>query len=153
LNFNSLSPGEKLIFACGVILLILSFMPWFRLGATALPLVERTAWSNLVSALGVIAGILMVLQILLSRFGTAKLPTPKLPWGQVHLILGVFALVMILAQALIGDTYSIPSLGGAQIDLERRPSLILGTLAAFGLAYGGFVRSKEPEGAGGGGYI
>lgn len=150
MNFNSLSPGEKLIVGCGVSLLILSFMPWFRFGGTAVPLIERTAWSNLISALGVIAGILMVLQVLLTRFGTAKLPTPKMKWGQVHLVLGVFALVLILAQALIGDSYSTPALPGIELDLERRPSLILGTLAAFGLAYGGFVRSKEPEDAGGG---
>jgi hypothetical protein len=142
-NFSRLSPGEKLIFGCGLALLILSFMPWFKLVS-----IERTAWSNLISSLGVIAGILMVLQILLTRFGSAKLPTPKLPWGQVHLILGVFAMVMVFAQALIGDTFVVPGFG--EVTLERRPSLILGTLAAFGLAYGGYVRSKEREGAGGG---
>lgn len=148
MNFSTLSPAEKVIFGSGIALLILSFMPWFKFGPY-----ERSAWSNLISSLGVIAGILMVLQIILTRWGSAKLPLPKLPWGQVHLILGVFALVMVLAQALVGDTLTTPALPGlpsVQLDLERRPSLILGTLAALGLAYGGFVRSKEPEGAGGG---
>ena len=153
MNFSHLSPAEKLIFGCGIALLILSFMPWFAVGAAAS--LRQKAWSNLISALGVIAGILMVLQIAVSRFGTGKLPVPKLPWGRVHLVLGVFALVMVLAQALMGGTVTTPALPGlpaVEIQLERRPSLILGVLAAFGLAYGGFARSKEPESAGGSGY-
>ena len=150
MNFSNLSPAEKLIFGCGIALLILSFMPWFAVGGAAA--FQRNAWSNLISTLGVIAGILMVLQIAFTKFGSGKLPMPKLPWGRVHLALGVFALVMVLGQALIGDSITTPAFQGLpslEVDLDRRPSLILSTLAAFGLAYGGFARSKEPEGAGG----
>jgi polyferredoxin len=137
MDLNKLSPGEKIIAGSGVALVIFSFLPWFGLGGGS-----HSAWSNPLSSFGVLIGIVMLAQIAIARFTTAKLPKPPVPWGQVHLILGVLAFALILLQAIIGD--KVGALGFS-VTLDRKFGLFLGLLAAAGLAYGGFMRSKEPE--------
>ncbi len=141
MDLDKLSPAERIIAACGVALAIVSFFPWFGLAGGT-----RNAWKNPLSALAVLVGIAMVAQIVLTRFTTAKLPSPPVPWGQVHLILGVLALALALLQFLIGDevTLGVPGMR-VSVELDREFGSFLGVLAAAGLAYGGFRRSKEPE--------
>jgi hypothetical protein len=138
---DKLSPAEKIIAACGVALAIVSFFPWFGLAGGT-----RNAWKNPLSSFAVLVGIVMVAQILLSRFTTTKLPAPPVPWGRVHLILGVLALVLALLQFVVGDevTARVADVR-VSVELDREFGLFLGVLAAAGLAYGGFRRSKEPE--------
>lgn len=142
MDFNKLSQGERIILISGVLLLVFSFFPWFGLDLLAIE-VKRTAWDNVLSLLAVLVGIVMVLQVVLANFTTVKLPAPPVPWGRVHLGLGVLVLVLVLLQVLLGD-----EIGG--VDLDRKIGAILGLLAALGLAAGGFLRSKEPETAVGG---
>ena len=137
MDLSKLSQGEKAIAGSAVVLLIASFLPWFKLDlGIAEP--SRNGWGNVLSMLGILVGLVMLLQIVLAKFTTTKLPTPPVPWGRVHLILGVAAFALILLQAVVGDSV----LG---VDLDRAFGLFIGVLAAAGLAYGGFVRSKEPE--------
>lgn len=138
MDLNKLTTGEKLIAGSGLALFIFSFFPWFGAG----DIIKHTAWSNFLSFIAVLLGVAMAAQVLISKFTTAKLPTPPVPWGRVHLILGVAALALVLLQALIGDTVTVLGISG---DLDRKFGLFLGIVAAGGLAYGGFVRSKEPE--------
>ena len=142
MDLSKLSPAEKIIAASGVVLLLVSFFDWFGIAGGGV-----TAWDNVWSALAVLVGIVMVLQILIARFSTAKLPTLPVPWGQVHLILGVLALGLVILQLAIGDKVEV---GGITVlELERKIGVFLGLIAAAGLAYGGFLRSKEPEVASG----
>jgi len=137
MDFNKLSQGEKIIVVSGVLLLVFSFFPWFGLGEGS-----HNAWDNVLSLLAVLIGVVMVLQVVLANFTTVQLPALPVPWGQVHLGLGVLALVLVLLQLLVGDKVNVVV---AEIELDRKVGVILGLLAAIGLAAGGFLRSKEPE--------
>jgi hypothetical protein len=139
MDLTKLSPAEKIIAGSGVALLLFSFFPWFGLGGGS-----HNAWDNFLSAIAVLLGIVMVAQVALTKFTTAKLPNPPVPWGQVHLILGVATLVLVLLQLIIGDKVEA---FGLSATLDRKFGIFLGFLAAAGLAYGGFMRSKEPESA------
>ena len=142
MDLSKLSQGEKIIAGSGVALLIFSFFPWFGLdvkfAGIAAVSVSHNGWGNIFSLLAVLVGVAMVAQIGLSKFTTAKLPAPPVPWGRMHMFLGGAALALVLLTALVGD-----SLRG--VDLDRKFGLFLGLAAAAGLAYGGFARSKEPE--------
>lgn len=139
MDFNKLSQGERIIAISGVLLLVFAFFPWFGLETPIFEL-TRNGWDNVLSLLAVLLGIIMVLQVVLANFTTVQLPALPVPWGQVHLGLGVLAFVLVLLQVLLGD-----EVGG--VDFDRKVGAFLGLLAALGLAAGGFVRSKEPEAA------
>lgn len=141
MDFNKLSQSERIIGISGVLLLLFSFFPWFGLGDGS-----TNAWDNVLSMLAVIIAVLMVLQVVLSRLTSVQLPTLPVPWGKVHLGLGVTALVLVLLQLIVGDEVNLVV---TSVELERKIGVYLGLLAAAGLAAGGFLRSKEPEGASG----
>ena len=136
MDFNKLSQGEKIIVVSGVLLLVFSFFPWFGLGEGS-----HNGWDNALSLVAVLIGIIMVVQVALARFTTVQLPALPVPWGQVHLGLGVLALVLVVLQLLLGDKIDVVV---AEIDLDRKVGIFLGLLASIGLAAGGFLRSKEP---------
>jgi hypothetical protein len=86
----------------------------------------------------------MAALVVVSRLPNTKMPKLPIPWGRLHLILGATALVLVFIQYLIGDEVGGP---GGSLKLERRLGVFLGLIAAAGLAYGGFRKSKEPEAA------
>ena len=145
MDLTKLSPAEKVIAGSGFALLIISFMPWFGLLGGRL-----NAWDNLLSSLAVVLGIAMVVLVLILRFSTARLPKPPVTWGQLLLILGVATVALVLAQLITGDEarFGLPG-GEVSVELERKIGIFLGLAAAGGLAYGGFLKSKEPESASG----
>ncbi len=132
---RALSQAEKIIVASGVALVLCSLLTWF-----SGPGVDRNAWANPPSAIGVVVATLMLLQISLVRHPQIKLPTPPLPWGWVHLILGGLSLGLILVQFLVGDSVEV---GGVGVTLQSQLGAFLGLLAAAGLAYGGFRASRD----------
>ena len=142
MDLSKLSPAEKIIAGSAVALLLISFFPWFGLGNATVD-----AWDNLLSSFAVLIGIVMLVQVFLTRFSTAKLPKLPIGWGQVHLLLGALALLLVLIQLLVGDDFEVNVAGVTQVsaDLERKIGVFLGLAAAAGLAYGGFRKSKEPE--------
>lgn len=121
--------------ASGIALVLCSVLTWFGGGG-----VDRNAWSNPLSAIGVLVATLMLLQISLVRHPHVKLPTPPIPWGWVHFILGGLSLALILVQFLAGDSVAV---GGVAVTLQNKLGAFLGLLAAAGLAYGGFQASRE----------
>ena len=122
-----LNPSQKIIVASASALCLLSVFTWFG-GHKA----GHNAWSNPLSGIGVLISTFMLLQISLARHPAVRLPTPRLPWGQVQLLLGGLALGLVLLQVLIGD-------GGR----DRELVAFLGVLAAGGLAYGGFRAFRD----------
>ncbi len=140
MEIGKLSPAERIIALFGLLLLIDSFIPWFHrclnvglLGGSICG--SHSAWGNFLSWFAILIALVMVAQILVTRFGSVQLPSPgTLTWGKVHLIAGVVVLVMIVLQFLIGDD-----------SLHRFIGAYLGILFALGLAYGALQRSREPE--------
>lgn len=122
-----LNSSQKLIVASASVLCLVSVFTWFEGGG-----VSHNAWSNPLSGVGVLISTFMLLQISLARHPRVTLPTPRLPWGQLHFLLGSLALGLVLLQVLIGD-------GGR----HRQLAAFLGALAAGGLAYGGFRAFRD----------
>ena len=142
MDLNKLTQSEKVISGSAVALLIFSFLPWYGLGNSS-----RNGWDYfLFGVIPVFLGIIMVAQIAISRFTETKLPDPPLPWGQIHLILGSLAALLVLLKLAIGDSVGGGSFLGQRIpsiDLDRKFGIFLSLLAAIGLAVGGFLKSKE----------
>ncbi|HEX9343949.1 MAG TPA: hypothetical protein VF995_10085 [Actinomycetota bacterium] len=138
MEIGKLSPAERIIALFGVLLLIDSFIPWFRICISFLTISRcgsHNAWDKGLSLIAVLLAVLMVAQIAATRFASVKLPNlGSLTWGQVHLIAGVAVLVLVLLQFIVGDS-----------GVHRYFGIYLGILFSLGLAYGALQRSREPE--------
>jgi hypothetical protein len=100
-NRTKLSPANIVILAAGVVMLIASFMSFYRLpfpgGA-----VTANAWDRglfLIATLPVLLGGFMALQVGLVAFGRIDMPNRLLglTWDQVHLVLALQCVVLMLA--------------------------------------------------------
>jgi hypothetical protein len=142
-DLNKLTQGEKVIAGSAIALFIFSFFPWYGKFSGS-----RNGWDYfLFGVIPVLLGIIMVAQIGISRFTETKLPDMPLSWGQVHLIAGSLAAVLVLLKLLIGDKVGGGSVLGTSIpsiSLDRKFGLFLAVLAAIGLAAGGYLKSREP---------
>ena len=144
MDFSKLTPAEKIIAGSGAALLILSVFPWFSWGAKPLEF-RHDAWDNAPTLLAVLIGAVMAAQVIAFRMAKpTKPPSMKVKWGQIHLVLGSLAFAMVLLQYILGDVYGVP---GASVKMHPKVGIFFGLVATFGLAYGGFRKSKEPESA------
>jgi hypothetical protein len=89
---QSPTPGEITIMAAGAVMLIFSFLHFAA---------DRSAWgSHLfpIATLLPLYGLVMALQIALTKFASVNLPATVLgfTWEQVHLALGAMAALMAL---------------------------------------------------------
>jgi hypothetical protein len=135
-DLKKLSRGEQLIGLFGLLLFVDSLLPWFQV---CIDLINRCAgdngWGTFLSLLGVLVALLMVVQIVLARLANVAMPRlGSLTWGQVHLMGGAAAFVLVLLQLVVGDQ-----------GVPRTVWLYLGVLLAAGVAYRGWHRSQEPE--------
>ena len=144
MGIGKLSPGERVIGGAGILLFVDSFLPWFRyclpIRNTAIlrisrPCVNHTAWANGLSALALLIAIAMVVQIAVRHYSSARMGAPgTMTWGQVHLFAGFAVLALVILQFLAGNS-----------PMHRGFGVFVGVVCAAGLAYGGMVRSREPE--------
>jgi hypothetical protein len=144
-DLNKLTQSEKVIAGSAVAFLVFSFLPWYGKGGY-----NRNGWSYfLFGIIPLLLAIVMAVQIGITRFTETKLPTPPLPWGQIHLIAGGLAAVLVLLKLIIGDKYRVgfSGLGGLSLDLDRKFGIVLAFFAAVGLAAGGYLKSREPADA------
>jgi hypothetical protein len=142
-DLNKLTQGEKIIAGSAIAFLLFTFFPWFgKFGGS------RNGWDYfLFGIIPLLLAIVMVAQIAIARFTETKLPNPPLPWGQLHLIVGSLAAVLVLLKLIIGDSVGGGSVAGLSIpsvDLDRKFGIFLAFIAAAGLAFGGFQKSREP---------
>lgn len=148
MDIGKLSPGERIIAGAGVALVVDSFLPWFRyclaIGNVGMlrihqPCASRTAWANTLSVLALLLAIAMVAQVAVHHFSTVRLSSPgTMSWGQAHLFAGFAVLALVVLQSLAG----YHPFG---ISWHRAFGIYVGLVCAAGLAYGGMVRSREPE--------
>ena len=75
-----------------------------------------------------------------------KLPDLPVGWGQAYLIVGAVAAAIVVLRLLLG--YEACAFDIC-LDLDRKFGLILATLAAVGLAFGGFQAFNEEKSGGG----
>ena len=140
MDVSRLSQGERIVLVAGVLLMIdLLFLPWHSidLGGVAEAAGVDTTHSGVQAPngfYGIVALILtlvMVVQIVLDKLTAVALPDPPVPWSQIHLIAGIFVLVVLVIK-LIRDTSGLGY--GAY-------SGILGGLL---VAYGAYLIAQDP---------
>jgi hypothetical protein len=147
---DKLSTGDKVILGGGIAYLIFMFLPWYGFDYdTGFGDVSysNSGWDYFLGGiLPLLLILVMEVHVLVSAFSPdTKLPDLPLPWGQVHLIAGGAVAVIVLLRLLIGSDEIAGIDTGA--DLDRQIGLFLALLAAIAVAAGGFLKSKEPEGA------
>jgi hypothetical protein len=136
-KLNTLSNGEKLIAGGGVVMLIASFLPWYKIDFGSIVSVSRNGWQSpgaIWSLLAVLIGIVMAGAILGPKFANIQLPDlGSITWPQAHLGLGVAALIFVILKFINESSYL--SFG-----------FYLGFLAALALAAGGYLYFTESGG-------
>jgi hypothetical protein len=141
---RKLSQGEWIVVVVGLLLLVdLLFLPWHAVDLTAPQqlVADAVGFDPTPSAVqppgrgygiaAVVFLLVMIVQIVIARLTSLRLPQPPVPWSQIHLIAGIFVLV-VLAIKLIRDTSGLGY--GAY-------SGILGGLL---VAYGGYLIAQNP---------
>jgi hypothetical protein len=138
MDIGKLSRGERIIGGAGVLLFVDSFLPWFRFcigGVVFRACAHHNGWSNALSALGLLVATAMVVQIGVHHFSSMRLSSPgTISWGQAHLFAGFAVLALVVLQFLAGDS-----------PMHRAFGSYFALVCAAGIAYGGMVRSREPE--------
>jgi hypothetical protein len=137
-----LSQGERIVLVAGLALIAdLLFLPWhdIALGGGLDDLVDTTLTGvqEPYAGYGIAAVVLtlaMIVQIVLARVLSVRLPEPPVPWSQIHLILGIFvAVVLVIKLVRLTDSlgygaYSailagvLVAYGGYRIASEFRPA-------------------------------
>jgi hypothetical protein len=135
-----LSQGERIVLVAGVLLIAdLLLLPWhdIKLGGGLDGLVDTTftAVQEPYAAYGIVAVVLtavMVVQIVLSRLLSVRLPAPGVPWAAVHLVAGIFvAVVLAIKLARLTDALGYGAYSAV--------------LAGILVAYGGWSIAREAE--------
>jgi hypothetical protein len=140
-KINALSMGEKLVVAGGVLLLIASFLPWYKydfgLEGIADISISRNGWQSpgaLWGLIAVLVGAAMAGSIIAAKFANVTLPalSNSLTWGTLYLAGGgIVALCIVLK--LINESSYI-SFG-----------FYLGIIAAIALVAGGYLLYSEEK--------
>jgi len=134
-----LSQGERIVLIAGVLLIAdLLALPWhdLALGDELEDLVDTTltAVQEPYAGYGVAAVVLtaiMIVQIVLARLLSVRLPEPPVPWSQIHLMLGIFvAVVLVIKLVRLTDSLGYGAYSG-----------VLGGIL---VAYGGWSMTREP---------
>ena len=92
-KLNTLSNGEKLIAGGGVVMLIASFLPWYKIDFGSIVSVSRNGWQSpgaIWSLLAVLIGIVMAGAILGPKFANIQLPDlGSITWPRRTWVLGL----------------------------------------------------------------
>jgi hypothetical protein len=138
---RKLSPGNIVIVVSGAVMLIASFLTFYKFDVPAgLPGdTSFSAWDSDLALFGVatlvvLLGVVMALQVVLTNFANVSLPDRVLglSWDQVHVALGFQATIMMLA-FLVRD----------KLGLDFGVGFWLMLIAAIGLLVGAIMRTRE----------
>ena len=131
--------GEKVLACSALAFFVCSFVPWYGTNGYS-----RNGWSYIVFGIvPVLAAVVIVGQIAISRFTDAELPDPPITWGQVHLIAGGTAAVLVLLRLLITDKYDFHHFLVVIVSLHRKVGIYLAFVATLGMLAGGYLTSRE----------
>ena len=140
MDLNKLTMPEKIISASAIVLLLASFLTWFKVSFLGVS-VSFNGWDVgfLWCRLPVLLGIVMLAHIVIKNF-FPQVNLPDAPWDRIHLGAGVLAAVLVVLKLLVGEEHT-------GVDFDRGIGLILGALAAIGLGVGGFLYYKAANGS------
>ena len=148
MDLNKLNTGDKVIVGSGILLFIAYFLTWFTAefeGDDFFGDVSADATGSdvgfLWSTFPMLIGLLLAGLVIASKLFDVKLPELPVPWGQFFLGAGALAAVLVILKLLIGeDDEGIPGL-----EINRGIGIFLATLAAIGLAVGGYLKMQAGD--------
>ena len=140
-KLNALSMPEKLIAGGGLLMLIASFLPWYKVSFDIAGIsgsVTRNGWESPGSIWSVLATLIAVVlagTIVAVRFGNMRLPDlgSGISWAMIYAGGGAVIVLCIILKFL-GESSSI-SYG-----------FFLGIIAAIAIAAGGYLIYQEEKG-------
>ena len=140
-KLNALSLGEKLVVGGGALMLIASFLPWYKidfgLDEVFSASISRNGWQSpggLWSLLAILISVALAASIVAVKFGNVKLPSLSngITWGMVYGGGGVAVVVLVLLKLVNESSYM--SIG-----------FYLGIVAALIVAAGGYLLYSEEK--------
>ncbi len=137
-KFNAMSIGEKGIVVAGALLLIASFLPWYRVDLGPFGDISRNGWQSpgaFWSMLAVFIGLAMAVAVGLKNFTDVALPDKPAgrTWAEVYLGGGALALLLVVIK-FIAESSNL-SYG-----------FYIGFLATLALAAGGAMMFRDAGG-------
>jgi hypothetical protein len=123
-------------------LLVFSFFDWFSAEFQGETIDSGNAWDFTLPLLAVLIGIAMVVIVALRAFGV-QLPDSA-PWGTILLAMGIVVFAFVLIKLIAGVDVDA---GPFDVDVKRKFGIFIGTVAAAGLAVGGYLKFQEERGA------
>lgn len=138
-RLSTLTQGERLVLIGGLLLIVdLLFLPWHSVDLGDLDIAFDTTRTGVQApngTYGIVALVLtvvMVAQILISSLTPLRVPAPGMPWGQIHLLVGIFVAVILVIK-LFKET-ELLGFGAYS-----------GVLAGLLVGYGAYRIGKEAE--------
>ena len=144
MDLKKLSPGEIVIAVAGIVLLIFSFLPWYKVGGSSVETPFGTVggggfslngWDDpaqLSSILAILIGVIMAAHVIITKLAGMSMPERlgSVGWGVFYLLGGVLAFLFLLLKFLDNNDFT-------------KFSFYISLLASLGLAVGGFLTAKE----------
>jgi len=142
-NRVKLSPANVVILAAGVVILIGSFMAFYKVSVAGSGSVSVNAWDRgqfMIATLPALLGTFMALQVGLVAFGHIDMPNRLLglTWDQVHLVLSLQAALLMLS--FLARTRPSATFDTFRIETTLGIGFWLMLVAAIGLVAGAFMR-------------
>jgi hypothetical protein len=142
-NRVKLSPANVVILAAGVLILIGSFMAFYKVSVAGRGSASVNAWDRgqfMIATLPALLGSFMALQVGLVAFGHIDMPNRLLglTWDQVHLVLSLQAALLMLS--FLARTRFSATFDTFRIETTLGVGFWLMFVAAIGLVVGAFMR-------------
>jgi hypothetical protein len=140
MDLNKLSNGDKVIGVSSILLILLSFFPWFGkdyFGGSY----SENGWDQFpFGVLAILLTVAMLVVVIVKAFTEVELPDKvgNLGWGQILLIAGAIVAGFLVLLLLIGAKQYGTT-------LDRKWAGMLATLAGIGLLAGGFLKMQEDK--------
>ena len=140
MDFNKLTVGDKVVAGSGIALFVFWLFPWFKLDFFGRTYSQKGTHFFFTGTVPMLIGLVMLAWIVATKLAEVDLPELPIPQGLLILGLGALAALLVILRLLIGGDDE-----GTDV-LDRAFGIFLATIAAIGLAVGGFLKFQEEGG-------